>query len=178
MAAVEALYPDAEVLVAGGGLLGVVFEFGDGYLAACAADDELTVLLGVEVEEDVAVYEAGLEAVGAAEALFLVDGEEALDGSVDDAVVEQDCHGGGAAEAVVGAEGGAVGAYPLAVDDGGDGVCQEVVLLVGVLLGHHVHVSLEDDGGGVLVAWCGGLGHGHVAGLVGAGGNAVAVGPA
>ena len=38
-----------------------------------------------------------------------------------------------------------------------------------VLLGHHVHVGLEDDGGSVLVAGRGTLAHGHVANLVGAG---------
>ena len=47
---------------------------------------------------------------------------------------------------------------PVAFDDDLDRVLQEVEVGGFVLLGDHVHVALEDDGGGLLSA----LGAGHI----------------
>ena len=52
---------------------------------------------------------------------------------------------GRSSDAVVGAERCPVGRYPVSVDVGLDTVLLEVELLVGVLLRHHVKVSLQDD---------------------------------
>ena len=52
------------------------------------------------------------------------------------------------------------------------------MLLVGILLGHHVLVSLQNYAGSIFVARSGGLGHYHIAHLVGFAGNVMAVGPA
>ena len=52
---------------------------------------------------------------------------------------------------------------PFAFDDGLDGVFLEVVFLVAVLLAHHVHVGLQDDGLAVFHALGGGHAHDDVA---------------
>ena len=72
----------------------------------------------------------------------------------------------GAAYAVVGAEGGAFGCKPLAVDIGADGVVVEVELHVDQFVAHHVHVALQDDRLAVLIALGGWFADDDVARLV------------
>ena len=69
-------------------------------------------------------------------------------------------------DAVVGAEGCAVGRHPLAVDIGLDRVLEEVEHLVVVLLRHHVQMGLQDHPFAVLHARRRGLAHIDVVGLV------------
>ena len=61
-------------------------------------------------------------------------------------------------DAVVRAERGLRRDDPVAFDDDLDRVLEEVEVGGFVLLGDHVHVALEDDGGGLLAA----LGAGHI----------------
>ena len=89
-----------------------------------------------------------------------------LDGTMLEGVVLHDCHDGCHAQTVVSAEGGAAGLDPLAVDVGLDGILLEVVLRLGRLLGHHVHVGLHGDALAVLHAGSSGLAHYDVAGGV------------
>ncbi len=60
-----------------------------------------------------------------------------------DALVGQHGQAAGHAHAVVGTQGGAAGGDPFTVDVGIDGILGEVVLGVGVGLGHHVDVGLQ-----------------------------------
>ena len=75
---------------------------------------------------------------------------------------ERCCH----ANAVVGAECGAVGAEPFSVDDSGDGLVFEVEVLV-VGLAYHIHVCLHGDNGSVFVTNSCRFAHKHVADGVG-----------
>ena len=76
---------------------------------------------------------------------------------------------GGHAEAVVGAEGGAFRADPVAVDAHADAFRGEVKDRVGVFLVHHVEVRLQDHRRAVFHAGRGGLRSGDVADRVAAG---------
>ena len=78
------------------------------------------------------------------------------------------------ADAVVGAQGGAVGAYPLTVDDSLDGSGLEVEALV-VALAHHVHMALQDHCRSVLVAGGGRFAQYHITDFVGVGFDAVSL---
>ena len=69
-------------------------------------------------------------------------------------------------EAVVSAESGAFGAHPTVVDVSLDRVFLEIMDGVGVLLWHHVEVSLQDDALAVLVTWRCWLADDDVAGFV------------
>ena len=127
----------------------LVFETDVGVNAAGAADVEFAFGLGVEVEQDVAFEDAGLEGLGTDHPGFLVNGEEGFDGAVLEGLGLQDRHGGGYAQTVVGTQGRAAGVHPVAVflvDDAGfDRIFGEIVLLVVVLLRDHVHMGLQDD---------------------------------
>ena len=177
MAAGQALDVDLVAHVARRDGQGLVLEVRLGVQAAGAADAEFVLVLGVEVEEDVALQEARLEGLGAGHARLLVVGHEDLDGAVLDALVLGDGHRHGDAHAVVGAERGANGGDPFAVDDGLDRVLEEIVDGVRRLLRHHVHVALEHDALAVLKTGSGGDAHDHVAGLVGERLDLVLLGP-
>ena len=109
---------------------------GLGVETAGAAHAELALVLGVEIDEDVALQDAGTELVRAGHAGLLVVGHEDLDGTVRDAFILEDGKAHGHADAVVGTEGGAVRGDPFAVYIGVDRVLQEVVGGVGRLLRH------------------------------------------
>ena len=117
------------------------------------------------------------QAVGTGEAGLFVDGDECFERGVLQFGVLEDGQNGGHAYAVVGAQGGAVGGEPLAVEHRLYGIGHEVELLVGVFLAHHVHVGLQAHRGALLVAFGGGLADEHVAQAVGVGLEAVAAAP-
>ncbi len=146
-------------------LLGV-FEFDVGVEASGATYIELALGLGVEVEQDLALQQTRFESECAVHARLLGSREQSLYVAVFQILVLQDGQSRGDAYAVVGAEGGAVGRNPLAVDIGLDRIVLEVELLVVVLLRHHVEVRLHDDALAVLHVLGGGLADVDVMSLV------------
>ena len=68
----------------------------------------------------------------------------------------------GVANTVVGAECGAFGVHPVAVDIGLDGVFAEVKIHIHQFVAHHIHVALQYGGSPVLVAFRGGLAYDDV----------------
>ena len=176
VSALEALDGDAHGNLAGGGLHLVVFASGGNVDATGAAYYKLAPGLTVEVEEDVALHLSLGQVVGAIHARLLVFSDKALDGTVLEGVVFHHCHDGGDAQAVVGAQCGAFSLNPITVDIWLNGVSLKVVLALGSLLGHHVHVGLHGDALAVLHARGGGLAHNDVAGGVLEGLNAHTLG--
>ena len=168
---------DAESLAALGRHHQLVVHLGGGVDATGTADAVLALVLVVEVEENVALEPAAAEAVGTGEASLLVDGDECFEGGMGYLLVLEDGEDGGDADAVVGAEGGAVGGEPLTVQHGLDGVFHEVELLAAVLLADHVHVGLKADHGRFLVAFAGGLADEHIAQFVAEGLEAMFLAP-
>ena len=114
--------------------------------AAGAADGEHALVLGIDVEQDLAVDEIALQGVGAGQPGLLIHGEKQLQGRVNDGLVQRQGHGHGQGDAVVGAEGGMVGFQPFAFKDETDGILGEIVGRIGRLLADHVHMALDDDG--------------------------------
>ena len=82
------------------------------------------------------------------------------------AVVSQNSHCRGHADAVICAQRRAVCANPFAVHISLNGIFGEVEHLVRVLLGHHVHMCLQNHARLVFVAFRGGLADDHVADLL------------
>ena len=166
MAAHQALHLDLEEETAGGCGLFLHVEEGLGVGTAGAADEDFAFVLRVKVEQVLAGHEAGLDARGTAQAGLFGAGEEAFDGAVLYAVVGEQGHLHGHADAVVGTEGGALGLHPVAVDVGLDGVVLEVEVQAGHLFADHVHVALHHGGLEVFIARRGRFADEHVARLV------------
>lgn len=159
-----------------GSVAAFVGEIGSGVDAACAAYEDLAVVFRIEVQKHRAADHILAEVLGSFEADLLVDGEESLNRTVNQILVDHHGHSGGAADAVVGAESGALGLNPLAVDISLDRVFHKIMAYVAVLLGNHVHVGLKDHRRGVLMTGSGRLAHHYVAHLVGLNLDAVVVG--
>ena len=126
----------------------------------------LSLGLGVEVQQDVALQQSRLQAEGAVHAGLLRGGEERLQRTVHERVVLEHGEDRRHADAVVGPERRAVGRHPLAVDVGVDRVLLEVEDLVVVLLRHHVEVCLQDHALAALHALRGRFAHVDVVRLV------------
>ena len=163
---------EAEVVEVGGGERTLVGELACGVYATCAAYKYLGVVFRVEVEENVAFNHTVAEVVGAGESCFLIYGEESFDGTVHEVFVDHNGQGGSHTDAVVGAEGGAVGTEPIAVDNSFDRLCLEVEVLV-VALAHHIHMSLHHHSRSAFAACGGRFRHSYVAYGIGADGDAV-----
>ena len=83
----------------------------------------------------------------------------------------------GAADTVVGAEGGSLSGEPFAIDVGLDGILVEVEHHVYEFVAHHIHVTLQDHGLAVLHARGGRFADDHVACLIDIGVKAVGFTP-
>ena len=157
-----------EELALGRGLL-LVVEGGRRAATSGTGYEDFALVLRVEVDEVLARHEVVLHALGTRQARLLVAREHALQRTVLQALVGQYGHLHGHADAVVGAQRGATGLHPVAVDVGLDGVAVEVELTVGILLTHHIHVALQNDAGAPFHALGGGLADDDVTRLVATG---------
>ena len=166
MSAFQDTHLQQESLTGLGGRHKFVVHLNGGVDTTGAADAVFAFVLVVKIEQYLALQPVPAEAGGAGEARLLVDGDQGLQGRVFERAVLKDGQDGGHADAVVGAEGGAVSSEPLAVQHRLDGVFQEVELLVAVLLTDHIHVGLQAHHGALLVALAGWFAHQHVAELV------------
>ena len=133
---------------------------------SCAANDEFSPCLGVEVKENVAVKFSGRKSVGTKHARLFVGSDKSLHGTVLQRLVFHNRHDGCNAYTVVGTECSAFSTHPLAVNISLDGVFLEVVGALRSLLRHHVHVCLQYYSLAVLHTRRCGLLHYDVAGSV------------
>ena len=137
--------------------------------ATGAADEDLAHHLGVEIDEVLALDVSSDQLVCADHTLLLVDGEDRLDGAVLQRIILEDCQRDRITDTVISTEGGVASGDPLAVDVGIDRVLLEVVIRLGGLLRHHVHMGLEGHHRVILVPLGGGLVDEDVARLSAAG---------
>ena len=153
-ARVTALEPlDADLrsgITARGRRLGLVAEGHIGVEPSGAAHVEFALLLGIEVQQDVAVQQPLFQTVRTVHAGLLGGREQGLQRPVLQRPVLQHREDRRHADTVVGAQRRAVGRHPAAVDVGVDGVLGEIELLVVVLLRNHVEVGLQDHALAVL----------------------------
>ena len=119
--------------------------FGEGVDATGTANEDLSVILGVEVDEPFGTEHAVLQFHGAGESGLLIDGEETLDSRVREFGIGDGGERHGDTYTVIAAKGSTFGFEPFAVHVGLNGVGHEIMLNVAVFLAHHVHVRLEDD---------------------------------
>ena len=166
VAALEAAEREFVGAVVLGSLFGGVGYRHSGVDAAGAADIEFAFGFGVEVEEELTLEFACLEAKGASHASFLVGGDKSLERAVFDGFGLEDSHDGGNAKAVVGAEGGIASVNPVIDDFGFDRIFEEVVHFTCASLRHHIHVGLKDNRATFLHSLGGGFGHDNVSNLV------------
>ena len=141
-------------------------EGGCGVAASGTADENLTFVLRVEVDEHVARHESSLHSLGTRQARLFIAREDTLQRTVLDVVGVEDSQFDGTSNAVVGTQRGAFGLQPFSVHIGLNGVAVEIELHVHQFLAHHVHVALQHHGGAVLHAFCGRLANQHVASFV------------
>ena len=130
--------------------------------ATGATDVDLALLLGVEVEQNLAGEFAGGQVERAVHACLLIAGDKGFQWPVLQVLGLEDGHDDSHAQAIVGAQRGAASTEPVAIDPSLDGVAGEVVHGVARLLRHHVHVGLKDHALAVLHARSGGLANEHV----------------
>ncbi len=133
---------------------------------AGAADKDFRIILRIEIEEDFTVNHSFTYIICAGKPGFLINGEERGNRTVHKFRLGKDCKRSSNSDAVVGSKGSAVGPHPFPVNDSGDRCSLKVKTLV-IALAHHVHVSLEDDFGSILMPGSCGFAHKHVADLVG-----------
>ena len=120
-----------------------------------AADDEFSPMLRVEVQQDVTLQFVLGQFVGTKHTRLLVTRNQRVDGSMLQVLCLHDGHDGCYAQTVVGTQRGTLRLHPLTVNPRFNGVGLEVMLRLGCLLRHHIHVGLQDHALPVLIAWCG-----------------------
>ena len=165
MAAAAAGDTDLQRPVALAQVLTLELEGGGGVHTAGAAHEELSFVLGIQVDEGLPFKEAGLQGKGTVHAGFLGNREQALEFSGGEVAV-QEGEAGGDADAVVRAEGGVLRHHPAVLHLVGNRLGEEIEIEVGVLLADHVLVRLKNEDGNVFLAGGGFLDDHHVAGLV------------
>ena len=116
----------------------------EGVGAAGAADGQASVFLAVEVEEHATGESGAVDALGSLQTHLFGHGHEHLQRAVRHGGVLGDGHHGDDGDAVIGAQGGAVGREPLAVADELDTPFGRIVRAVRTALADHVDVTLED----------------------------------
>ena len=119
---------------------------------AGAGDSEHTLLLGVQIQQAAALQVGAVQRHGAVHARLLVHGDDHLQRGVGQGVVRQNGEGGGNGDAVIAAQRGLFRPDIPAV--GG-----QIQTLPGHVLGavlrlgaDHVHVALQNNGGGIFIA--------------------------
>jgi len=141
-----------------------------------AANAQFAFFFVIEVEQDVALQPARLHGQRAFQADFFAGGKEAFERRMAEVRVGEDGENHGDADAVIRAERGAVGMYPVAFDDGADRVFAEVMHGVAVFLRDHVKVRLQDDAGFVFAPGTACLAYADIAACIAFGGQAEAGG--
>ncbi|VWM25082.1 Uncharacterised protein [Collinsella intestinalis] len=134
--------------------------------AAGAADGGHALLLGIEVDHGAGVDLGLVEGLGAHEAGLLVGGEDALEGRMGQGVVIEHGEHERDRDAIVGAQGGAIGGKDAVGHHEIDAVLGEIVLDGAEFVAHHIDMALQHDGGLVLGAGGGGLLDDHVVDII------------
>ena len=123
-----------------------------GFASARASHGEDALVLAVEVEEDASFELFRTQGRGSGHSGFLVAGDENFEGGMFDVGVLGHGEGEGDAQTVIGSEGGLVGVHPAVFDDDVDGIGVKVVGRTWRFFADHVHVPLQNEGGGVFIS--------------------------
>ena len=132
-------------------------------LTAGATHKDLTLILAIEVQQDITRHEALLHGLRTGQAGLLIHREQALDRAMLDILRSQQGQLSGYTDAIVRTQGRAIRTQPLAIDHRLDRVVVEVMLRIVVLLADHIHVRLQHHHRAILHTRSGRLRHQDVA---------------
>ena len=108
--------------------------------------------LRVQIQQVFTFEPTAFEIIRSIHAGFFIDREERLQRRMNRILISQDSHGGSHTDTVVCAQRCTIGRYPFAIilDIRLDRIFLEIERFIRVLLGHHIHVALEDHTGTIL----------------------------
>ena len=133
---------------------------------ACTADEELSLILAVEIDEQITLHEIFRHAIGTCQTCFLVAGEHTLNGAMLQSVVFEHGKFHGTAYAIVSPQCGALGLQPFTVNIGFDGVVVKIDIHINQLLAHHVSMALQNQRLPVFIPLGGRFADNHISGFV------------
>ena len=119
---------------------------------AGAAHSEHALGLAVQIQQHFRLQVGAVQAGGTVHPRLLVHGEHRLNGAVGQGVVRQNGQDHSHGDAVIAPQGGAVGPDPFPVGADVQALPGHVLMAVGGLGAHHVHVALEHHHRGLFIA--------------------------
>ena len=134
---------------------------------ARTTNENLAFILRIEVNEYIALQQLGRESLGTGKTSLLIDSEEAVHRTMLHLLIGKDSHGSSHTYTIVGSESRTLRFEPLAVNPWFYGILCKIVLNVGTLVAHHIHVTLQDNGLAVLITRSRGFLYKHIAYTVG-----------
>ena len=134
--------------------------------AAGAGNGENALVLGVDIDESTALQLRQVDDVRAQHADLFVHGNDDFQRGMGDGIVSQDGQGIGHGNAVIAAQGGAVGKNIRAVMGQIQAIGFKMDGAIRLLLTDHVHVALDDHRGVILVPGRAALEQDHIVGLI------------
>ena len=134
--------------------------------ATSTSDAEVSPCLRVEVEIVVSVELTLGQLISSEHTCLLVACNQSLQRSVLKVVALEHTHDGSHAHTVVRTERSALSVHPSVLDVGLNRISLEIMIAVGSLLWHHIHVSLQQRGLTVLIARGGRFAHDDIASSV------------
>jgi len=111
---------------------------------AGAADIQLAPLFGIQIEQQLALQNAGLQRSRAGHSRFLIQRQQHFQRAVDQRFIFQCGQCSGDANTVIRPQGRPLGTDPATVDFQLQGITKEIVRMAAVLLADHVQVRLQD----------------------------------
>lgn len=112
--------------------------------------EHLAIIFRVKIKQNVAAEHAFAKIVGAGHAGFLVDSKESLYRTGYKVLVNHYCKRSSHADTVIGSKSRAVGLNPFAVNNSGDRVVFKIKGMIAFT--YHIHMTLKDYNGGILMA--------------------------
>ena len=115
-------------------------------------NENLTLILRVKVDEEVAVHKTGLHSFCTCQSCLFITCEYTLDGTMLNIIAVEDSQFHGDADTVVGTKRSSFCTQPFAIYISGDTFFVEVYRHVRQTIAYHVHVALQDDCLAILIA--------------------------
>jgi len=134
--------------------------------SACTANVKFTFILRVQIQKYLSFEYALFKVPGTSHAGFFINREQRLQRAVSKLGIGHRRHGGSHSYTIVSAKRGAFCLNPSLVNPGFNGIFLKVKFFVGILLGHHVNMSLKNYSLAVLQPFGGRFSEDHVPGFV------------
>ena len=143
-----------------------ISKLGHRVYATGTADEKLSFVFGIEVQENIATHKTFLQGKSTGQSGFLIDSEQTFDGAMFNAVVGKNSQFGCYTDTVIGSQRGPFGFQPFAVYFCFNRVGEEVMFNIVVFFAYHVHMRLQYDGLSVLHTRCSRFLNQYVSGFI------------